>query len=723
VYELGYYLVGHNRYKFGPAVWEMPISHVARKPFTLVPFSSGIRKASGFGKLGLYNETMFDLFEIWKQQADSLKYTPYEQLSPEKITYTNYYSPQIADDGSVIALRTSKDDVRRIVRITDHKEEVLFTPASMLENSLSASDSLVVWSEYRPDPRWSNRDYSVVMTGNIRTGEVKQLIQNSRYFSPSVNLESKRIAVIESSLEGSSSLVLLDAADGRVLFSYTSDTLSFQTPFCLPSTDIIAAVAVGNHGKSIVLVNMQGAKVVEQFIHFAYDDISITDAVQGALLFSAGKSGISNIFKFDVLSFETLQLTSSKYGANDAVFDGQMGIVYSDYTSNGFRIVRLTRENQWKVPYGEVEHSGYQLADLLSGMSVYNIDKASIPDSAYVSRPYRKGLNLFNLHSWVPLSGSIENLNANPGLNLMSQNTLSTAVTTFQYTYNTNEQTSRYEFGFEYHGWYPVLTVNASNEYRRGIAQKDEQLLNISWYENTLSLGAYVPLQYHAGPWIKGLVSSLNYQLTDRRMDKEIPLRFRDPLTHSVSYGLYGFSLYRRSERDLMPRLGISVQSIFRHTVEAQLPANQFFTNLNVYVPGVIKNHGIKLNASFEEQKPGTLLYGQYIFFPRGYTDLFYLKNYSLKMDYAAPLWYPDWVLPTVFYLKRIRGGVFADAYMGYFKTSEAKLYSAGAELLTDWHFLNFPFPVTLGGRISYRHSDGKWVPEILYSIDTSVLY
>lgn len=723
VYELGYFIVGHNRYKFGPAVWEMPMNQVARRPFTLLPFTSGIRKASGYGKLGLYNETMFDLFEIWKKQADTLIYTPYDKRSPERSVYTNYFSPQVLEDGSVVALRASKDDVRRIVRITDLKEEVLFTPASMLEDNLSATDSLVVWCEYRPDPRWSNRDFSVIMIGNLHTGELNQIGRNSRYFSPSITCDNKRIAVTEPSITGSSSLLVIDAADGRELFRFTSDTLSFQTPSCLPSTDIIAAVAVGNSGKSIILVNMQGGGTVERNISFAYDDISITDAASGALLFSAGKSGISNIYKLDLVSFETIQLTSSRYGASDAVFDDTLGIVYADYTSSGSQIVSLAKVNQWTTPYGEVEHSGYRLADLLSSMSVYNIDQAAIPDSAFITRPYRKGLNLFNLHSWVPLSGSIENLKANPGLNLMSQNSLSTAVTTFQYTYNTNEQTSRYELGFEYHGWYPVLTINASNEYRRGLAQKDDQLVPISWIESTIRTGSYVPLQYHSGAWVKGLVSSVNYQLTERRMDKEIPLRFRDPVSHSISYGVYGYFLHRRSERDLMPRQGISVQSIYRHTVEASFPANQFYTNLNVYVPGLNTHHGVKVNLSFEEQKPGTLLYGQYIAFPRGYIDLFYLKNYSLKMDYAAPLWYPDWVLPTISYLKRIRGGIFADAYKGYFKTSETVLYSAGAELLSDWHFLNFPFPVTLGGRISYRHSDGKWVPEFLYSIDTSALY
>lgn len=720
VYELGYYLVGHNKYKFGPAVWDIPLKRVAREPFTFVPFSTGIRKVAGYGKSSLYNETMYDLFEIWKNQAEATEYTPTEFLSQEKKTFTSYHAPQIQSDGTVLAIRETKEDIQRIVQITGNDEKILFTPSFMLEQTITASDSLVVWAEYRPDPRWTNRDYSVLMVGNLKNGTLRQMTNQSRFFSPSLSCEGRRVVVVEPALNGNSSLVLLDLETGSELFRFTSDTLAFQTPLCLPASSSIATVAVGNQGKSVMVVDLISAGITFN-LSFGYDDISISDVGADEVLLSSGKSGINNVYRLSLITGEVVQLTSSHFGAADAVYGINEDIIFSDYTSDGFRISKMEMRNAVRKPYDEVINNSYRLGDLLGSLSLFRIDTLTAHDSSYKSEKYRKGLNLFNFHSWAPLSGSFDNLNINPGLSLMSQNTLSTAVTTFQYTYNTNEQTSRYALGFEYHGWYPVLTVNASNEYRRGVAQKDNQLVPIKWHENILSTGVFIPLQFHSGPWIRGLVPAMNFQLTERRMDKDVPLRFANPLTHTLSYSLGVYSVHRKSDRDLIPRLGIRAQSIFRHTINGG--SHQYYSSLNVYFPGIMAHHGLSIMAAFEEQNPTNLFLGQYINFPRGYSELFFLKNSVFKLDYVAPLWYPDWVIPTVSYLKRIRGALFADAFNGQFKNNGELLISAGAEVLTDWHFLNFPFPVTLGGRISYRDADGAWMPEFLFGVDTSSLY
>jgi len=720
VYELGYFVVGHNRYKFGPAVWDIPLDHVARKPYTLVPFTRGIRKAIGLGKAGLYNETMYDLFEIWKKQADDTDYTPTLYLSPENKTYTSYNSPQNQSDGTVIALRVSKSDIPRIVRVSGSHEQVLYTPSMMLEQTITATDSLVVWAEYRTDPRWSNCDYSVLMVGNLNDGTQRQMTWNSRFFSPSLTCGGLRVVAVEPDLNGKSSLVVLEIENGKELFRFTSDTLTFQTPVCLPESSSIATIAVGDHGKTLMVIDLV-TSAIKYKLTFGYDDISISDVNPDEVLITSGRSGISNVFRLKLATDELIQITSSRFGAADAVFGNYGDVLFSDYTSDGYRISKMDLRDAVKKPYAEVVNSNYQLGDLLGSLSLFRIDTLTAPDSSYKHEKYRKGLNLFNFHSWAPLSGSFDNLNINPGLSLMSQNTLSTAVTTFQYTYNSNEQTSRYALGFEYYGWYPAITVNASNEFRRGVAQKDDQLVPIKWHENVLTTGVYIPLQFHSGPWLKGLLPSISYQLTDRRMVKDVPLRFADPVTHALAYNIGAYSLHRKSERDLLPRLGIRAQSIFRHTVSGK--SRQFYSSLNVYLPGLMAHHGMSIMAAFEEQNPTNVFFGQYISFPRGYSDLFFLKNTVVKLDYVAPLWYPDWVIPTVFYLKRIRGGLFADAFTGSNKNASNYYAAAGAEFLTDWHFLNFPFPVTIGGRISYRETDGAWVSEFLFGIDTSALY
>jgi hypothetical protein len=722
VYELGYYIVGHNKYKYGPAIWETPLQKISATPFTLTPFSSGIRKVSGYGKLGLYRETMFDLYEVWKQQYDSLSYTSSLQLSPVHKSYTSYTSPQNLSDGRIVALQSSMDDVNRIVSISDSQVEVLFTPGTMLYNALSAGDSLVVWCAYQPDPRWSNRDYSVIMIGDLQTLEHRQLTYQSRFFSPSLTSDGRRIAVTETAENGVNSLVMLSVTDGAELFRFSSDSLFFQTPQCIPFQEKLVAVAVGQHGKSVIMVDMTNGQF-EFLIPFAYDDISLTDADENAILLSSGKSGINNIIRLDLKNRSMSQLTSSRFGADDAVFGAQGDIVYADYNSKGFAVVQLPKQQQLAVPYNNVSHQGYQLADMLSSVSTFNIDKSMIPDTIFTTKPYHKALNLFNFHSWAPFSANADNFTINPGLSLVSQNTLSTAVTTLDYSFNTNEQTGRYSLGFDYYGFYPVISLNAVRELRRGRTRYEGEIIDLKWWETSLSGGAYIPLIFYKGPWVQGFVPGINYKQTMRYMEEGINVDFREKISHSFSYSLYFYSFYKSSLRDLIPPWGLSVRSVYQHALSDIEPANQYYVGANVYIPGLVNHHGLRLHAAFEEQRRGMVEFGHLVSFPRGYTGLFFDQNLSFKVDYMFPILYPDMNIPTVLYLKRISGAMFTDVFQGKISQSSSNLVSSGLEVYSDWHFLNFPFPVTLGGRLSRLNKDGKIVAEFLFGINTSSLY
>jgi hypothetical protein len=66
------------------------------------------------------------------------------------------------------------------------------------------------------------------------------------------------------------------------------------------------------------------------------------------------------------------------------------------------------------------------------------------------------------------------------------------------------------------------------------------------------------------------------------------------------------------------------------------------------------------------------------------------LRN-TLLLKYRFPLFYPDWELGRYAYIKRVRGGLFAD----YENVSSLKdVTSYGVELRADCNFLRFYLPV-----------------------------
>lgn len=724
VYELGYFIVGHNKVKYGPILWENAMKKVARKPWMITPYASGLKEMSGFRKKGLYRETMYDLYEIWKAQYDTLNYNPIRQVSPERKLYSSYRYPQPLSDGSIIATRSSLDDILRIVKIKDGEEQLAFTPGSTFRETLSATDSLVVWSEFQPDLRWSNRNFAVIKTGNLKTGKIKQLTKQSRYFSPDICAENKKIVVAETDINSHNSIVVLHAASGEELFRRGSDSLFFQTPVWMPDRINIITVAVGNRGKSFLKMNTITGES-EFLLPFTFDDLALSSVTDAYLLFAGVWSGISNIFAFQLETGAIFQLTSSAFGATDATLNASAdAILYADYNAKGYRLVESRLDELLWLPLADVENHAYPLADKLSQMSVYNIDETEVPDSLYPIQNYSKFANLFNFHSWMPFGLEAGNPEIGPGISLLSQNTLSTAVTELGYLFDLNEQTGRTSLAFEYLGWYPAIGLKASTGLRRGgLYEHEGKEYYLKWWETDWQLGMRVPLNLTRNKWIRGIQPGLRYRQIHRKMDKNVGLQFGKELIHSFEYDLFAYIQSRSSKRDLYPRWGQIAHVLYRHSAFDDIPSAQFIASSSTYLPGLFQHHGIRLYGGYQWQVIDQWNFGSGILFPRGYHSLFFTENISIKADYVFPIAYPDFNWPTVFLLKRIRGGIFGDYFVGWGEDVNTGLYSAGIELMSDWHFLNFPFPVHLGARYSHTFLKNKPVIEFLFSASLNQLY
>lgn len=722
VYELGYFIVGHNKVKYGPILWERALNNVAQKPWMLYPYSHGLRQISGLGKKRLYRETMYDLYEIWKAQYDSLDYTPQRNISPEKKYYTEYRHPQHLNDGSIIAIRSSIDDILRIVRINNAGEEIIFTPGSAFREALSATDSLVVWSEFQADIRWSNQNFAIIKIGNLQNGKISQLTSKSRLFAPSLTMDNRKIVAASTDVDSRNYIVVLDVNSGEELFRYGSTELFFQKPCWMPDQIHVVTAVVSQNGKSIFKINTITSEV-EQLMPFTFTDFSLSSVNKDHIIMNGAWSGISNIYALRIDDGEIYQLTSSAFGATDAVHsnDGK-SLYYADYHSTGYHIVEAKLDELLWLSLNQVNNNAYPLADQLSRMSIYNMDEAAIPDSLYPIEPYSKMRNLFNLHSWSPFYIATNNQDIGPGFSLLSQNSLSTAITEIGYRFDMNEQTGTSSLKFEYLGLFPAIGFELNTGLRKGVTTLDDELYQLKWWQTDWNLGLRVPLNLTRGKWISGLQPGLKYSQVNRKMDQDVGLKFAQEMIHAFEYDFIGYTQLRMSKRDLNPRWGQVIRVGYRHSAFDDAPSGQFYIGSNTFVPGLLAHHGIRLYAAYQWQKPGLWRFGNMISFPRGYHGLFFNDNLSLKADYVFPIFYPDLNLPTVFLLQRIRAGFFGDYFMGKYNQDHSELYSYGVELLSDWHFLNLPFPLTLGGRLSYTGNDDM-ILEFLFSVSLSALY
>lgn len=724
IYELGYYMVAHNKLKYGPALWENALRQTASKPYLLAPFSFGIRQQTGMGKNKLYQETIYSLYEKWSAADLQQDGTILEDLSPASDAYTSYRFPQIVWDGSIIAIRSAINDLTRIVKVKNGTTTKWITPGAVMPTSLSATDSLVAWTELIPDVRWTNQTYSVIKLADVRSGKIRELTKKSKFFAPALANDNSVLAATEQHPDGTSSLVILNVSSGEVLQKTQLNNYFLSTPKWHPNAQIIYVVATSDLGKAIFAFNRLDEKWT-QLTPFSFINIQLSDVTTENAVVNASFSEVNQIYQVDLNSGKMTQLTSSRFGATDAVWDeNNQTLVFSDYTADGYRLVKGIDRPEKQKPADLKNPGFFPLADSLGMMRLVLVDTIKTQtQTTFQEKRYRKAAHLFNLHSWSPLFIDADNINLKPGFSLFSQNSLSTMVATLGYTFDMNEQTGKSSVSLQYRGFYPIIEAGLSTGLRRNDAVVDNQLYHLKWNETEWYTAAYVPFNFTRDKWLRGIRPGVSVRQLIREMDPDVGLSFKQRQSTAFSYEFYAYRQLRLSKRDLYPKFGQNFQFLFRHSPFDADVSEQLFAAGTLYFPGLLKHHGIRLSFAYQQQTAGYYSFSSLITFPRGYTDLFYNETGVAKIDYAFPIFYPDMSVPGFLFLQRIRGAVFTDWLNGSGTHLQNQLGSAGVEIYTDWYFFNLPAPIILGGRVSRAFDNNEWVPEFLFGINISALY
>jgi hypothetical protein len=724
IYELGYFLVGHNKVKYGPALWEKTLMLTAHNPWSLTPFNTGIKKITGQGKNRLYQETMFDLYEQWQLEKVAPS-TPAEIISPTHHAYTNYRFPQLLPDGNILALKTAINDVNRLVKIdSTGKTTNWLLPGAIYQQSLSVGTSKVVWAELQPDVRWPNQSYAVIKIADTKSGNIKQLTHKSKYFAPAISPNDSLIAAIQQETSGKSGLVILSAENGWLLDHISIENYFLSLPKWHPNGKSVILIATAEQGKAIFVIDLI-TKASHQLSPFTFADILLTDVTTDMVLFSGSFDESSQIFALSLSDKKLYQLTQLEFAAADAVWNPKNNsLVLANYQADGFRLEKIQKDKRYMKPLDWPNRGNFKLANELSLMGSLLIDTITMDQAGLPVKKYSKAANLFNLHSWSPVFVDVDNTSLKPGISLFSQNSLSTMVAEAGYSYDLNEQTGKTSLRLQYRGWYPVVDFDLSHGLRRDIIQHPEngEIVDLKWYETSAKLGLSLPLNFTRNKYLRGVQPFAGWEQLNRKMDADIALRFRDNDFSLINLQLFAYNQLRQSKRDLYPRWGQQLQLVFQHSLFDDNLNQQIALSASLYFPGLLSHHGLRFYAARQLRHESNYNFSRIIRYPRGYKNLYPIDANVLMMDYAFPLAYPDLILPAFFYLQRIRMTLFVD----YLKSSDAhspELASAGAELYTDWHFLNLPAPVILGGRFSQTFYNNQAVFEFLFGINISALY
>jgi hypothetical protein len=741
-YQLGYQMVSNIRNQNGGEVWSKVLHHIARNPLGLNSLSKGLKLATGKNQDEHYLDIMNNLKNThpfrFAIQDDTVNID--KQLVKSSRSYTSYRYPYFIGDSSFVALKSSLQDIPCFVLVDRNQhEQVLFVPGTILDESVSFSNGKLVWIESKPDLRWTHKERSLLRILDIHSGKLWEKTFDEKLFAPTISPDGKKIAVVKYNDQNLSSIVQLSTSSGQIIRELNaSGHNSFFTPSWSADQSALYAIELNNNGKSIIRINSDTSETI-QITNPTFGGIQKPVQRNNYIFYSSDFAGKNEGYAFDLISKKNYRVVTAKYGIKDLQIsaDGR-SLVYADYTANGFKI---KKKELFQGKWMDMDSSHWFIDTLSNRLTAQEKGIINFPDldtSRFLSSKYFKIKNLINIHSWSPVYIDPDLSVVNTGFSIISQNKLTTAITQLGYDYSTVNHTGKWVGKFEYAGWYPVMRLYGdygkenSNYYQINRHYNSKNVLigqdtvSVPYTQTVMNLrvdGA-IPLDFSKGKMYRLVQPEIQISYTYRWQAATTPSSIFRGSYIPITYRLYAHNLKQQSLRDIQPGWGQAVNLQYRHTPfgDKQL-GNIVSVEGTLYLPGIIKNQGIKFYGGYQRKISGYSNFNDLIYYPRGYVNTDNNNLLTFRSDYVLTIHSPDWHLWKLYYLKRITLRIHYD-----YARMESPVHpsgsvnqtmsSTGAELLTECHFLRFIAPVKIGVRESYLTESKTVTSEFIFSVN-----
>jgi hypothetical protein len=725
-YIFGYAMMNYLR-ATSPDAWKDAISFSARNPFLINPVNLSLRGSTGITKKKLFTTTFDTLKAQWASKEKSSPKTIYPSLNPDKKgEYENYYSPFCTGKGKYIALKSSLSETQHFVVIDAEtgREKKLLSTGYIYPAVFSYAQGTVVWAEYKPDPRWENRNYSVIKKMDLRSGSVKQLTFRSRLSAPAISADGTCIVAISTTPEMKTSLVFIDPLSGVITHQADApDSVILQLPEWSDDNTSVVAASLTREGEGIIQYKPAENRW-KQLLENTHRDIIKVEYHDNCLYALIQDDESDNIY-LKRLDEPFTRITNSRFGISSFSIAGDT-VLFSDYSTLGFNVCYTSINTSNNLPYLSPNKN-------IHSDKIKN-EEANISEKEnHLITPYRKAGHLFNFHSWTPFYFDIDEMLSdptliNPGFTLLSQNNLSTLISSVAYEYSDGYHILHSKIKWE--GWYPVVEAGVS--YGRenfftntsGKSYFSSDIMHIA----SLDLNINLPLSFsHNGfnqiimPFIYINHVNINYYPYDF-------YNYKKKYT-IITPRLYFSNTSRKASRDIYPRWGqiLDIKAEFAPWEQEEFQSLKGFKS-TFFFPGLIRNHSIMIKAGYENQWPVKKTFFSNInSFPRGFEGLVSTKLSVFSGEYTLPIFYPDLSAGSILYLKRIRSSEFFDFASstgtydrngGVFTTAKQNFVSFGSELLADFYLFRIPYEISAGVRAGKKLPDNNFFVESVFSIN-----
>ncbi|MFN9110734.1 MAG: hypothetical protein ACK5XN_11760, partial [Bacteroidota bacterium] len=250
-YVVGYFLTTYLRRKYGREVWEKIHFETMERAYNPLAFFNAIERVTGVGFDTHYRRALAELKGLWQQE---LRGSVEQNQNPEWVSFQY----PVKRSGHIYALRESLSHIAQYVRLTEKGEEVIFTPAPLVQEfPMKLRQDRLALAEVKLHPRWGMQDSSRLRVWDLKNEKV--IFETSgQYLSPALDHSGKKHAVLEWPASQAPKLVMLSVETGKRLseIPWERERAVLGLDFIPNSDDVVVLYREGVYELVLSIVNL-----------------------------------------------------------------------------------------------------------------------------------------------------------------------------------------------------------------------------------------------------------------------------------------------------------------------------------------------------------------------------------------------------------------------------------------------------------------------------------
>ncbi|MEW6703052.1 MAG: biopolymer transporter Tol, partial [Bacteroidota bacterium] len=349
VYNSGFALTRYIAQKYG----EDKLMEISRKLGKPTNFTIDAAFKDVLGKDGdrIYDEWSSFLKSDYKERIKDVLSNRIEGKIISGDGFGNFY-PAISSDGKKIIYISSKShdyfamSSAYEMNLETKKEKSLISGVRSSIAYLPGQNKILYAKLSQDNPRMANIHDLYIY--DVDKDEDKRITFGLRANNPGVSKDGNKFVFLFQK-DGSTNIGIVNA-DGKEfkkLTFFNGGEQVFNPKFSPDGNYIVFGYSLHN-SREVAKVNVDGSGF-EFIIKNGFDNRDPVFDDEGNLIYASDETGIFNLYKYDFEKKESRRITNVVGGAFNPTVDSNGTILYSGYTSEGFKIFSLSKEERQKV--------------------------------------------------------------------------------------------------------------------------------------------------------------------------------------------------------------------------------------------------------------------------------------------------------------------------------------------------------------------------------------